>query len=163
MIFPARENNHVIIDNDYDADAVFVLSVLICSVITSLGLFCIFKCAIRFLTSVAANGSSELAKAGVEKNVLKAFSAVKYASELKLAGLGSTCVICLSEFAAGERLRIFPECNHGFHTRCIDEWLGSHASCPTCRHCLTETNRKTVVNCSRTESLEQSVPVQESV
>ncbi|KAK8717246.1 hypothetical protein V6N13_044521 [Hibiscus sabdariffa] len=163
VIFPARESDHATVDNNFSANVIFVLLVLICSVITSLGLFCIFKCAIRFLTSVAANGSSELAKAGVEKIVLKALSAVKYASELKLAGLDSTCVICLSEFAAGERLRIFPECNHGFHTRCIDEWLSSHASCPTCRHCLTETNRKTVVNCSRTESLEQSVPVQESV
>ncbi|GMI68612.1 Arabidopsis Toxicos en Levadura 78 [Hibiscus trionum] len=163
MISPAQENNHAFVNNNFDANVIFVLSVLVSSVIISLGLFCIIKCAIRFSTSVAANASAKLAKAGVEKNALKAFPTVKYASELKLPGLDSACVICLSEFATGERLRILPKCNHGFHTRCIDKWLSSHSSCPTCRHCLTETDQKSVVDCSRAESLEQSVPVQESV
>ncbi|KAK9012713.1 hypothetical protein V6N11_040751 [Hibiscus sabdariffa] len=151
MISPAQANNHGFINNNFDAYVVFSLSVLICSVITSLGLFFIVKCAIRCSTSVAANASAKLAKAGVEKNDLKAFPTVKYTSELKLPGLDPACVICLSEIVAGERLRILPHCNHGFHIRCIDKWLSSHSSCPTCRHCLTETDQKTVVECSRGE------------
>ncbi|KAL4367517.1 hypothetical protein GQ457_05G008940 [Hibiscus cannabinus] len=159
MIPPVQHN----FDRHLDADVIFVLSVLVCSLITSLGLFYIVQCAIRCSTLVAANTSAESAKSGVEKNALKAFPTVKYTPELKLPGLDSACVVCLSEFAAGERLRILPRCNHGFHARCIDKWLSSHSSCPTCRHCLTETDQRRVGDCGRDESSEQPVPVQESV
>ncbi|XP_022740619.1 RING-H2 finger protein ATL78-like [Durio zibethinus] len=163
-ISPAQETSYVI-NNNFDANIIIVLSVLICSVISSLGLFCIIRCAVRCSSLVAAasgaNLSAKLANAGVQQKALKAFPIVKYTTELKLPGLDTACVICLSEFASGERLRILPKCNHGFHTRCIDKWLSSHSSCPTCRHCLTETDQKTV-NSSQADSLEQSLRVQES-
>ncbi|XVF61844.1 hypothetical protein PTKIN_Ptkin08bG0166600 [Pterospermum kingtungense] len=150
---------------NFDANAIIVLSVLICSVISSLGLFCIVKCALRRCSNLVsaaesgANTSAKLANAGVEKKALKAFPTVKYTTELKLPGLDTACVICLSEFAAGEGLRILPKCDHGFHTRCIDKWLSSHSSCPTCRHCLiTEKDPKTV----HSSQAEQSLPVQET-
>ncbi|KAL6633882.1 hypothetical protein ACP70R_026553 [Stipagrostis hirtigluma subsp. patula] len=44
------------------------------------------------------------------------------------------CAICLSELVAdGERVRVLPACGHGFHGACVDGWLASRASCPTCR------------------------------
>uniref|UniRef100_A0A0E0N499 RING-type domain-containing protein n=2 Tax=Oryza TaxID=4527 RepID=A0A0E0N499_ORYRU len=43
------------------------------------------------------------------------------------------CAICLGEFADGEKVRVLPRCGHGFHVRCVDTWLVSHDSCPTCR------------------------------
>ncbi|CAL5419201.1 unnamed protein product [Camellia sinensis] len=46
--------------------------------------------------------------------------------------------ICLGEFVEGEKVRILPKCNHGFHIKCIDTWLVSHSSCPTCRQFLSE-------------------------
>ncbi|XVE86591.1 hypothetical protein DITRI_Ditri18aG0045700 [Diplodiscus trichospermus] len=163
-ISPAQENSYGITKN-FDANAIIMLSALICSVISCLGLFCMVKCALRCSIFSAAqsgaNPSAKLANAGVEQKVLKALPTVKYTTELKMPGLDTACVICLSEFSAGERLRILPKCNHGFHTRCIDIWLSSHSSCPTCRHCLTEIDQKTV-SCSRADSLEQSLPVQES-
>ncbi|KAK8607034.1 hypothetical protein V6N13_052785 [Hibiscus sabdariffa] len=159
MISPVQHN----INRHLDANVIFVLSVLVFSLITSLGLFYIVQCAIRCSTFVAANTSAKSARSGVEKNALKAFPTVKYTVGLKLPGLDSACVVCLSEFAAGERLRILPQCNHGFHARCIDKWLSSHSSCPTCRHCLTETDQRTVGDCGRDESSEQPAPVQESV
>ncbi|PKA64185.1 RING-H2 finger protein ATL79 [Apostasia shenzhenica] len=49
------------------------------------------------------------------------------------AHLGGDCAICLSEFADGEIIRVFPTCNHGFHAKCIREWISGHSTCPTCR------------------------------
>lgn len=28
---------------------------------------------------------------------------------------------------------MLPQCGHGFHVACVDTWLGSHSSCPSCR------------------------------
>ncbi|MQL90516.1 hypothetical protein Taro_023111 [Colocasia esculenta] len=42
------------------------------------------------------------------------------------------CTICLADFTEGVEVRVLP-CGHGFHIACIDLWLSSHATCPTCR------------------------------
>ncbi|KAH1038225.1 hypothetical protein J1N35_039968 [Gossypium stocksii] len=164
-ISPAQHNNSPINDN-FHSNAAIILLVLICTIISSLGLFCMVKCSIRGSSSVASesgvNPSAKLANKGVERKALNSFPTIKYATELKLTSLDTACAICLSEFAAEERLRILPKCNHGFHTQCIDTWLSSHSSCPTCRHCLIETDQKTD-NCSPIGSLEQPLPVQESI
>ncbi|PNX78977.1 RING-H2 finger protein ATL72-like [Trifolium pratense] len=52
--------------------------------------------------------------------------------------VGTDCPICLGEFMDGEKVRVLPNCNHGFHVECIDKWLLSHSSCPTCRQSLLE-------------------------
>ncbi|KAK3232185.1 hypothetical protein Dsin_004066 [Dipteronia sinensis] len=46
---------------------------------------------------------------------------------------GFMCSICLREFEHDEDIRILPECKHQFHINCIDEWLFSHSTCPSCR------------------------------
>ena len=81
---------------------------------------------------------------------------------MNLPGMDTECVICLSEFVPGERLRFLPKCNHGFHVRCIDKWLKSHSSCPKCRHCMIETCQK-IMGCNQTSSSESSLPAQDSV
>ncbi|KAM6555605.1 hypothetical protein CsatB_002624 [Cannabis sativa] len=43
------------------------------------------------------------------------------------------CPICLSEYKPNETLKTIPECQHFFHSDCIDEWLRLNASCPICR------------------------------
>ncbi|MCO5553923.1 hypothetical protein L7F22_007449 [Adiantum nelumboides] len=53
-----------------------------------------------------------------------------------LASSASTCAICLSEFATGDRIRALPPCQHGFHIGCVDTWLSLHSSCPSCREDL---------------------------
>jgi E3 ubiquitin-protein ligase ATL10/75/76/77/78 len=83
-----------------------------------------------------------LVNKGIKKKALKKFPTMSYSTELKLPGLDTECMICISEFTNGEKMRILPKCNHGFHVRCIDKWLKEHSSCPKCRQCLLETCRK---------------------
>ncbi|KAF2313619.1 hypothetical protein GH714_012431 [Hevea brasiliensis] len=42
------------------------------------------------------------------------------------------CAICLDEMSVGGVIREMP-CKHGFHSGCIEKWLGLHRSCPVCR------------------------------
>lgn len=145
--------------NSLDENVVMVLSVLLCALICSLGLNSIIKCALRCSSFVGSESgespSARLANTGVKRKALKTFPTLIYSAGLKLPGLDTECVICLSEFTSGERLRVLPKCNHGFHVRCIDKWLTSHSSCPTCRHCLIDTCQK-IIGCGQTTS---SAPV----
>ncbi|KAG9139714.1 hypothetical protein Leryth_027407 [Lithospermum erythrorhizon] len=47
---------------------------------------------------------------------------------------GIECSVCLSDVSEGEKARLLPKCNHGFHMECIDMWFQSHATCPLCRN-----------------------------
>jgi hypothetical protein len=42
-----------------------------------------------------------------------------------------TCAICQDELAQGTRLR---NCNHSFHTGCIQQWFSHSCYCPVCRN-----------------------------
>ncbi|ESW09686.1 hypothetical protein PHAVU_009G147700 [Phaseolus vulgaris] len=151
-------------DGNFDANVVMVLSVLLCALICSLGLNSIIRCALRcsnFVVSDSVATSSppaRVANTGVKKKALKTFPTVSYSAELNLPSLDSECVICLSEFSNGDKVRILPKCNHGFHVRCIDMWLSSHSSCPKCRQCLIETCQK-IVGCSQQQASSSQQPV----
>jgi RING-finger-containing ubiquitin ligase len=47
------------------------------------------------------------------------------------------CPICLVEYEVGDDIRCLP-CKHEFHKSCVDPWLSNNASCPACRHSLSE-------------------------
>ncbi|XWS16098.1 hypothetical protein CRYUN_Cryun34aG0056400 [Craigia yunnanensis] len=47
---------------------------------------------------------------------------------------GLECAVCLCELVEGEKARLLPKCNHGFHVDCIDMWFQSHSTCPLCRN-----------------------------
>ncbi|XVF17064.1 hypothetical protein REPUB_Repub10bG0085100 [Reevesia pubescens] len=153
-------------NNSFDANIVMVLSVLLCALICSLGLNSIIRCALRCSSLVAsesggASTSARLANTGIKRKALKTFPTVNYSADLKLPGLDSECVICLSDFTPGDPVRLLPKCNHGFHVRCIDKWLSTHSSCPKCRNCLIETCQK-IVGYSQASSSEPP-PVQETI
>ncbi|KAI3830969.1 hypothetical protein MKX03_010267 [Papaver bracteatum] len=142
--------------SDFDANVLMVLSVLICGLICALGLnsiirFAILSCSNRIAHDLG-DSTPRLAHTGIKKNALKTFPTVTHTIGLKLPSLCTECVICISEFSPGEKIRILPKCNHGFHTKCIDKWLSSHSSCPTCRHCLIETCEKIINGGSQSRS-----------
>ncbi|KAL9661068.1 hypothetical protein QQ045_025887 [Rhodiola kirilowii] len=43
------------------------------------------------------------------------------------------CSICLCQYKDQDMLRTIPNCNHYFHSNCVDEWLKLNATCPVCR------------------------------
>ncbi|KAJ4715393.1 RING-H2 finger protein [Melia azedarach] len=133
-----------------------VLSVLVCSIIFTLVLNYFIRCTLRCLSLISSDSSRSSSarppiNKGIKKKTLNTFPVEKYSAESKLPGLETECVICLSEFASGDRVRLLPKCNHGFHVHCIDKWLKSNSSCPKCRHCLIETCEK-IAGCSKQTS-----------
>ncbi|CAK8578930.1 unnamed protein product [Lathyrus sativus] len=154
--FPVLTNNNNSTDSpfgalEFNSNVVMIVAVLLCALICSLVLNSIIRCALRFSnvainnnasSSSSSNSTSQMLNKGIKKKALKTFPTVSYSTELKLPGLDMECVICLSEFTKGEKVRILPKCNHGFHVRCIDKWLKEHSSCPKCRQSLLQTCRK---------------------
>ncbi|TYH49265.1 hypothetical protein ES332_D10G124400v1 [Gossypium tomentosum] len=108
-----------------------------------------------------ASTSGQPSNRGINRKALKTFPTVNYSADLNMPGLDSECVICLSDFKPGDRVRLLPMCNHGFHVQCINKWLSCRSSCPKCRHCLVETCQKIVVFSSQASS-SQPTPVQET-
>jgi Ring finger domain len=44
------------------------------------------------------------------------------------------CAICQDPIEQDQMMRIVRHCTHRFHQTCIDTWLNSHVTCPSCRH-----------------------------
>ncbi|XP_071732286.1 RING-H2 finger protein ATL78-like [Rutidosis leptorrhynchoides] len=149
------------VNKGFDANVVMVLSVLLCALVFSLGLNFVMRCVLRCSRFVhiepitsPESASIRLANTGIKKKALKTFTTICYWDGLKLPGLNKECVICLSDFISEEYIKILPKCNHGFHIKCIDKWLSSHSSCPTCRYSLIETCEKILSSgsCNNTTS-----------
>ncbi|XP_042011743.1 RING-H2 finger protein ATL80-like [Salvia splendens] len=120
-----------------DSDFVVILAALLCALICVLGLVAVARCAwIRRLSAPPSHPRRSAANKGLKKKVLKALPKQTYGEDAEQAAKLSDCAICLAEFVAGEEIRVLPQCAHGFHVGCIDTWLGSHSSCPSCRQIL---------------------------
>ncbi|CAN1781645.1 RING-H2 finger protein ATL8 [Linum perenne] len=124
-----------------NSDFVVVLASLLCALICVLGLVAVVRCAwIRRLSSRAgASGTPppprpSAANKGIKKKILRSLPKQTFSADY--AAKFSDCAICLAEFAVGDEIRLLPQCGHGFHVNCIDTWLGSHSSCPSCRQIL---------------------------
>ncbi|OAY75445.1 RING-H2 finger protein ATL80 [Ananas comosus] len=120
------------------SDVVVILAALLCALICVVGLALAARCAWRRSSAAGgAAGGAGVAGAprnkGLKKKVLRALPKVSYGG----AGGGlAECPICLAEFVEGEEIRILPHCGHRFHVACVDTWLRSHSSCPSCRRIL---------------------------
>ncbi|WCJ44749.1 RING-H2 finger protein ATL80 [Euphorbia peplus] len=124
-----------------DSDFVVILAALLCALICVLGLVAVARCAwLRRLSAAASSQNSppqafpSAANKGLKKKVLRSLPRQTLSADS--IPKFSDCAICLAEFAAGDEIRILPQCGHGFHVSCIDTWLGSHSSCPSCRQIL---------------------------
>lgn len=78
------------------------------------------------------SAASALRGHGLDPSFLKTMPIILFSSQDFKDGL--ECSVCLSEITQGEKTRILPKCNHGFHVKCIDMWFQSHSTCPICRN-----------------------------
>lgn len=129
--------------SSFDSNIVIILAALLCALICALGLNSIVRCALRCTRRIAYESpeelSARLANTGMKRKALRAIPTVVYSSNSKVSDkAGTDCPICLGEFLDGEKVRVLPMCCHTFHVKCVDTWLLSHSSCPTCRHCLRD-------------------------
>lgn len=44
------------------------------------------------------------------------------------------CSICLKKISINNNFKLLDKCNHGFHIKCINNWLVNNNTCPKCRH-----------------------------
>ncbi|XP_022715379.1 RING-H2 finger protein ATL3-like [Durio zibethinus] len=69
---------------------------------------------------------------GLDSSILASLPVLMFRQEEFKEGL--ECAVCLCELVEGEKARMLPKCNHGFHVDCIDMWFQSHSTCPLCRN-----------------------------
>ncbi|KAL1202597.1 E3 ubiquitin-protein ligase MPSR1 [Cardamine amara subsp. amara] len=81
-----------------------------------------------FLTGTGKQGRSPASKSSVES-----MPRVVIGEDKEKGGEGGSCAICLEEWSKGDVAAEMP-CEHKFHSKCVEEWLGMHATCPLCRY-----------------------------
>uniref|UniRef100_A0A0A9E683 RING-type domain-containing protein n=1 Tax=Arundo donax TaxID=35708 RepID=A0A0A9E683_ARUDO len=114
-------------DASFDTNMVIILAALL----FALGINSLVRCLIRWARRSSA-GEDGAGAGGLKKSALRSIPVEVYGA--CGADVGAyVCAICLGEFADGEKVRVLPRCGHGFHARCVDTWLLSHDTCPTCR------------------------------
>ena len=102
----------------------------------------------RAVLEPSTNPEVEGGNIGMEKIDIEALPATVYCTGSPLTDMdcpicladsaGMECPIFLLEFVEGEKLWVLPRCCHSFHMDCIDAWLVSNSSCPSCRKSLLD-------------------------
>ncbi|XP_021753248.1 RING-H2 finger protein ATL80-like [Chenopodium quinoa] len=120
------------------SDYVVILAALFCALICAVGLAMAARCVCLYrpfnlFTTAPVFHTSAPPPSGLSKKTLQLLPTTKYLCEADDSNKQDDCAICLTEFSDGEMMRVLPRCGHVFHITCIDKWLGSHSSCPSCR------------------------------
>jgi len=126
---------------DPDRLVIFTVLALLCIFIFAIVLNSFLRWLVHCRMRIVLDSSDGVGNTGLNKAAMRALPIIIYSAASKPWSVPTDCPICLAEFAEGEKMRILPKCNHGFHVECIDKWLVSHSSCPMCRHCLNLNSR----------------------
>jgi E3 ubiquitin-protein ligase ATL10/75/76/77/78 len=108
-----------------------ILIILACAAILAFSLHAAGRLILRLLALRRHSPSTNKQQVGATTE--PASSPIVFSAQTRLARAEAECAICLSDFIDGERVRVLPNCGHGFHANCVEEWIVQRSSCPTCR------------------------------
>jgi E3 ubiquitin-protein ligase ATL10/75/76/77/78 len=132
--YPPREGSYI--SRSFNSNVVVVMAVLLFALVVAAFINTVARCILRRRRPQHTEDHAAANK-GLDKNAIEALPVVAYGAEAVTALFdpagGNECVVCLSEFVNGEKLRLLPDCQHRFHLACIDTWLLTHTTCPVCR------------------------------
>ncbi|KAM3277513.1 hypothetical protein ACQJBY_045417 [Aegilops geniculata] len=127
-------------------DTLLILAAVLCFVVCVVGLAMVARCSRMCNPSAfSVDAPGAMAKApcrGVKKKALESLPTVSWQPEPSKEvdeedeAERPECAICLAAFARGDEVRVLPHCGHGFHAACVDAWLLSSSTCPSCRRAL---------------------------
>ncbi|KAF8025441.1 hypothetical protein BT93_F2314 [Corymbia citriodora subsp. variegata] len=140
---PTPSQNSRFDEEAIDFNVMVIIAAMLCALVCALGLNsmlqCVVQCAQRLVHEpvqwVEASRRSVL---GLKKKDVEALPTSTYANSGSSPSYSPplACAICLMDFSPGEKTRVLPKCTHRFHVGCIDKWLLSQSTCPTCRQPL---------------------------
>ncbi|KAL3622045.1 hypothetical protein CASFOL_034241 [Castilleja foliolosa] len=124
----------------FDTNMVIIIAALLCALICGLGInslvrYCIMRCTAG--VGPADDMLPRFCRKGLNKGLIRQIPVAVFTSGEGVIDF-TECPICLGEFLDGEKIRVLPKCHHCFHVKCVDIWLASHSSCPTCRQSVVE-------------------------
>ncbi|KAF7112126.1 hypothetical protein CFC21_112062 [Triticum aestivum] len=143
MVAPEQQQQQTAPVITVNSDMVIILASLLSALVLALGIALVTHCACRRRRSA----NSPPPPKGLKKNDIDALPVVCFAAVAPPQSSSSSleCAICLAEFMEGEGLRVLPRCGHGFHVACVDAWLRTCATCPSCRAPIVATPTVVVV------------------
>lgn len=133
---PTYQRGGSYFSRSFNSNVVVVMAVLLFALVVAAFINTVARCILRRRRPQPPDDHATTDK-GLDKSAIEALPVVAYGADSEKALFdpagGNECVVCLSEFVHGEKLRLLPDCQHGFHLGCIDTWLCTHTSCPVCR------------------------------
>ncbi|CAM0953053.1 unnamed protein product [Alopecurus aequalis] len=122
-------------------ETLLILGAVLCFLLCVVGLALVARCSWLCnpsVFSVDAMPPKAPCTKGMKKKALQSLPTVLWAVRLERMGAQEVpeCAICLAQYACGDEVRVLPPCGHGFHAACVDVWLLSCSTCPSCRGAL---------------------------
>ena len=77
----------------------------------------------------------------LRRKMMKAMWHAPYQRLLAAGFVQNPCVVCRTEYEAGENCSVLPGCVHVFHRACIAMWLRHHTTCPVCNATVARRQR----------------------
>ncbi|KAL0426118.1 UNVERIFIED_CONTAM: putative RING-H2 finger protein ATL21A [Sesamum radiatum] len=86
-------------------------------------------------STIAPAQPSTSPAAGLDDSSIETYRKIVLGESRRLPGPnGVMCPICLADYHPNDTIRCIPECEHCYHSDCIDEWLRMQNTCPVCRN-----------------------------